>query len=264
MTTKSKQDDYTQRFAGLGRLYGVDAMSRFAAARVLVVGVGGVGSWTAEALARTGIGYLALMDLDEVCINNVNRQLPALNGTIGKPKVDVLADRARRINPSCQVVADQRFFTERSADSVFSQRFDVVVDAIDTHRHKVLLIAECKRRGVGLVVAGGAGGRRDPTRIRIRDLSKTTNDALLRNIRRDLRREHGFPSDAPWNIPAVFSEEPPVYPQPDGTVCETSPEQAPMRLDCANGYGTAAFVTGAFGFALAAAVVDLLVADTQD
>jgi tRNA threonylcarbamoyladenosine dehydratase len=260
MSVNAAQSPHAQRFAGIGRLYGVAAMNHLARARVLVVGVGGVGSWTAEALARTGVGHLTLMDLDEVCVSNINRQLPALDGTIGLPKVQVLAERARRINPACEVVADQRFFTDRTADSVFSQRFDVVIDAIDTHRHKVLLIAECRRRAVPLVVAGGAGGRRDPTRVRTKDLSKTTNDALLRNIRRDLRRLHGFPADGPWQVPAVFSEERPVYPHPDGTVCETSPEQAPTRLDCATGYGTAAFVTGTFGFALAAAAVELVIA----
>lgn len=249
-----------QRFAGIGRLYGVAAMQRLATARVAVIGVGGVGSWTVEALARTGIGRLVLVDLDEVCINNTNRQLPALDGNVGRPKVEVLAERVRLIHPTCDVVADQRFFTAKTAESILGSGLDVVVDAIDTHRHKVLLIAECGRRDLRLVVAGGAGGRRDPTRIRTKDLSRTTNDALLRNVRRDLRKNHGWPRDAEWGVPAIFSEEPPYFPQPDGSVCRTSAEQAPTRLDCATGYGTASFVTGTFGFALAAAVVDLIVA----
>ncbi len=258
--TRGRSEEHRKRFGGLERLYGVPACDRLANARVAVIGVGGVGSWTVEALARSGVRALTLVDLDEVCVNNANRQLHALDGEVGKLKVEVMKERALRIHPGCEVHAEAAFFTERTADRLLAPGFDVVIDAIDTLRHKILLVALCHERGIPVVVAGGAGGRRDPTRIRMADLSRTTNDGLLRNLRRELRRQHGFSRDRAWGIPAVFSDEPPTYPGPDGTVCDTAQPGGPKRLDCATGYGTVSFVCGTFGFALAGAAVDLIVA----
>lgn len=250
--------DYKDRFGGIARLYGSQTASRLPLARVAVVGIGGVGSWTAEALARSGIGHLTLVDLDDLCISNVNRQIHALSGTLGLSKVSVMAERLKAIQPSGSVTAIQEYFTAQTSDSILSTGFDCVVDAIDHTANKCLLIAECKRRGIPLVVCGGAGGRIDPTRIRNADLAHTVKDRLLAEVRSRLRRDHGFPRDShPWNIPAVYTEEEPRLPS---IPCETPREdgEAGSRRNCNTGYGSATFVTGSLGFAAAAEVMRLL------
>jgi tRNA A37 threonylcarbamoyladenosine dehydratase len=208
---------YTQRFGGIGRLYGAAALPRLAAAHVAIVGVGGVGSWVVEALARSGIGELTLIDMDDVCITNTNRQLPALART-----------------------------------SI-----------------KALIIAKCHARGLSVITSGSAGGRRDPTVIKIADLGHAGSDPLLRGVRQSLRRDHGFAKSeqhrpVTMNVPCVFSTEKPVYPWADGS-CSLEPEQGTetgLRLDCAAGFGAATFVTGTFGFMLAAEVVRCLACES--
>ena len=250
-------EDYLQRFGGIGRLYGAAALPRLQAAQVCVVGVGGVGSWVVEALARSGVGALTLIDLDDVCITNVNRQLPALDGNIGRPKVAALAERVRTINPGCRVTALGEYFTAKSAEQLLGGRFDWVVDAIDGMSNKALLIAECVRRGQPVLTVGGAGGRRDATRIRTGDLGESQGDELLRQVRKKLRRDHGFAHGEGnvYGVPCVFSNEKPLYPWADGS-CATEPEPGTnLKLDCASGFGTGVFVTGAFGFVAAGEIV---------
>ena len=250
-------EDYLQRFGGLGRLYGAAALPRLQAAHVCVVGVGGVGSWVVEALARSGVGALTLVDLDDVCITNVNRQLPALDGNIGRPKVAALAERVRTINPACRVTALGEYFTVKTAEQLLGGRFDWVVDAIDGMSNKALLIAECVRRGQPVLTVGGAGGRRDATRIRTGDLGESQGDELLRQVRKKLRRDHGFAHGEGnvYGVPCVFSNEKPLYPWADGS-CATEPEPGTnLKLDCASGFGTGVFVTGAFGFVAAGEIV---------
>lgn len=257
-------DDYLSRFGGVGRLYGRDALTRLSAAHVCVVGVGGVGSWTVEGLARSGVGALTLIDLDDVCVTNVNRQLPALDGQIGRPKVEVLAERVRLINPGCKVTALTEFFTAASAERMLSGGFDCVVDAIDNVGNKALLIAECQKRGLPVVTIGGAGGRRDPTQIRTGDLGEAWGDELLRLLRRKLRREHGYPAGEQtgrmqFGVRCVWSSEPQVFPWADGT-CQAEPEPGSnLKLDCESGFGTAVFVTGAFGLAAAGEAINAIV-----
>lgn len=250
-------DDFAQRFGGIARLYGQTGLERLRSAHVCVVGVGGVGSWTVEALARSGIGALSLIDLDDVCITNVNRQLPALDGQIGRPKIDVLADRVRLINPGCRVETVPEFFTPATAEAHLRPDFNCVVDAIDKLSNKCLLIATARRRGLPLVTMGGAGGKRDGTQVRIRDLAHTEQDELLRMVRKKLRRDYGFPRGerTDFDIPAVFSPEKPVFPWADGTCSATAEPGSNLTLDCASGFGTATFVTGMFGFAAAGEVV---------
>ncbi len=255
--------DYLDRFGGLGRLYGRSGLERLAAAHVCVVGVGGVGSWAAEALARSGVGAITLIDLDDVCVTNVNRQLPALDGEIGRPKVAVLADRIRRINPGCTVTALTEFFTAGTAARHLAPAFAAVVDAIDDVGNKALLIAACRERGLFCVTAGGAGGKRDATGLKTGDLGGSGGDDLLKQVRKTLRKEHGFAGGEGnvYGVRAVWSTERPVFPWADGT-CATSPEPGSnLRLDCASGFGTAVFVTAAFGLALAQEVVNRVVAD---
>ena len=246
-------EDYQQRFGGLARLYGAASLLRLQAAHVCVVGVGGVGSWVVEGLARSGIGALTLVDLDDVCLTNVNRQLPALDGNIGRPKVDALAERVRLINPSCRVTPTGEFFTAKTAAQLLAVRFDWVVDCIDLMSNKALLIAECAQRGRRVATVGSAGGRRDATRIKVSDLGDSHGDELLRQVRKKLRRDYGFAKGEGnhYGIPCVSTQEQPVYPWADGT-CSTEPEAGSnLRLDCATGFGTAVFITGAFGFAAA-------------
>jgi len=272
-------ESYLQRFGALARLYGRAGLERLHRAHIAVVGVGGVGSWTVEALARSGIGALTLIDLDDLCITNVNRQLPALDGQIGRPKVHALADRIRLINPECDVTAVAEFFTVSTARELLGANagnaesgmrndatggFSFVVDAIDKLGHKTLLLTACLDRGIPVLTIGGAGGKRDGTQVRVRDLAQTEQDELLRQVRRKLRREHGFatgrhrapPSQQPlFGIPAVFSAEKPVYPWADGT-CSAEPEPgSSLTLDCATGFGTACHVTAAFGLAAAGEIV---------
>ncbi|MCX6131812.1 MAG: tRNA threonylcarbamoyladenosine dehydratase, partial [Proteobacteria bacterium] len=180
-------DGFQQRFNGIGRLYGEKALQRFQASHLAVIGIGGVGSWTAEALARSGVGRLTLIDLDEVCISNSNRQVHALQNTIGQLKVNVIAERLRLINPQLEVSAIGDFFTSQTSERLLDIGFDGVVDAIDSLQNKCLLIARCRARHIPIVTVGGAGGRRDPTQIQVHDLSASSHDALLRHVRRELR-----------------------------------------------------------------------------
>ncbi len=266
--------DFEFRFGGVARLYGREGLRRLRSAHVLVVGLGGVGSWVAEALARTGIGALTLVDLDEVCVSNVNRQLPALDGQIGRAKVDVMAERARAIGPECRVTAHTEFFMAESADRLLGldggpaeARPDAVVDAIDNMTNKVLLIARCHAAGIPLVVCGGAGGRRDPTAVRVEDLARVTHDRLLGEVRKRLRRDHGFPrGERRFGVECICSAETPVFPQSDGTVCAVRPvleAGESLRLNCDAGFGSAVFVTGAFGFAAAARIAARIVDPTR-
>lgn len=249
---------YLDRFGGIGRLYGVQGLERIAAAHVCVVGIGGVGSWAAEALARSGIGAITLIDMDDICVTNTNRQLHALDGEIGKLKVEVIAERIRRINPDCQVQAVMEFVTENNVAELITPTFSYVIDCIDSLKSKAALVAHCKRQKIKIITTGAAGGQLDPTQIQITDLNKTTNDPLARNLRSLLKRKYGF-SRSPgrnFSVPCVYSTEQLKYPQADGS-CSTDKNFTgdSTRLDCSSGFGAAAMVTGTFGFVAAARVV---------
>jgi tRNA threonylcarbamoyladenosine dehydratase len=247
---------YQRRFGGLGRLFGVASLRSLQRAHVCVVGLGGVGSWAVEALARSGVGELTLVDLDDVCISNVNRQIHALDGELGKPKVEVLTRRVQAINPECTLHPLHAFFTKSNANEILETHFTAVMDAIDSPSLKCLLIALCRERAIPVVTCGGAGGRRDPTAIEVTDLAFSSSDRLLREVRRQLRRHHGFPRGArPFGVECVLSREQPVYPKGNGEVCADRPEAPDLRLDCNSGLGTASFVTGAFGLVAASRVV---------
>lgn len=260
-----EQDGLQRRFGGIDRLYGQGAVRALAASRVVVVGVGGVGSWLVEALARSGVGWMRLIDADDVCESNVNRQLPALDGHFGQSKVRLLAERVRRIHPGIVVDAVPRMLTASNLEELLGDGPDLVLDACDSFRSKVELIAWCRRRKLPVIVSGSAGGRTDPTQVRVRDLSRTEHDALLALIRKKLRQDFGFPRnrDRYFGVPAVYSLENVQYPQPDGSVCGTRPagEAADgFRLDCGVGLGAATHVTGAFAFAMAGRAIPMLLA----
>lgn len=249
-----------QRFQGIDRLYGAGSVARLQQCHVCVIGIGGVGSWAVEALARSGVGRLTLVDADEVCVSNTNRQLHALDGTYGRPKVAVMAGRAHAIQPGIEVHAVERFLTPSSLD-MLDGGFDLVLDACDAFRVKVEMAAWCRRRKLPLVVVGSAGGRTDPTLVRVRDLSRTEHDAMLSLMRKKLRQEHGFPRNPRrfFSLPAVYSLENVQYPQADGSVCGTRPEAGgAMGLDCGGGLGAATHVTATFAFAAVGKVLEKL------
>ncbi len=251
----------TERFGGIARLYGVERAQRFANARVAVVGIGGVGSWAAEALARSGVGSIVLMDMDELCITNTNRQLPALGEAYGRPKVEEMAARLRLINPAIEVIPLFSFYTVSRPERLFDTQPEVVVDAIDAMRPKAHLIAECRRRGVPIVTCGGAGGRVAASCISIADLARTCGDNMLSQLRRTLRQQYGFPladKGPEIGIPCVYSPEKPRFPRCDGSVsCEREPGQH-GAIGCASGFGSATHLTGTFGFMAAGAALDLI------
>jgi tRNA threonylcarbamoyladenosine dehydratase len=259
--------DRERRFGGIARLYGASGLAAFERAHVAVIGIGGVGSWVAEALARSAIGKLTLIDLDNVAESNTNRQIHALDGNYGKPKVDAMAERIALIDRQCEVLRVEDFVDLGNFDALLGGGFDYVIDAIDSVRTKTALIAWCVARGQPLITVGGAGGQLDPTRIRIDDLAVTIQDPLLSKVRAQLRKQHGFPRGpkAKFKVSAVYSDEPLIY--PEAAVCEmdpvaqhlaTSPGHAgPVGLNCA-GFGSSVCVTASFGFAAAAHVLRAL------
>ena len=261
--SKAPDASATERFAGIDRLYGSGALARFTACRVAVIGMGGVGSWAVEALARTGLGHLTLIDADDLCVSNTNRQLPALAGQYGRAKVDAMAERCRAINPSISVEAVPSFLTAGNVAELLGGSFDLVLDACDSFRSKVELIAWCRRRKLPLVVVGSAGGRTDATLVRVRDLSRTEHDAMLALIRKKLRAEFNFPRSAAryFGVSAVYSLENVKYPQPDGSVCGVRPKaegDAGFKLDCGGGLGAATHITGTFAFAAVGRAIEML------
>lgn len=242
---------YQARFSGLDRLYGEAVTSRFQNSHVAVAGLGGVGSWAVEALARSGIGELTLIDLDDVCLSNTNRQSHALEGQYGRQKVEALAERVRAINPECIVHPVSAFVTRGNMASLITAEFDGVIDAIDSIQSKAALIAHCKRLKCPVICSGGAGGQIDPTQIKTADLSRTTQDPLLAKIRSLLRRDYGFSRNPKrrFGVECVYSTEQLIYPDGAGGVCHQKPEgDGSVRLDCATGFGASSCVTAAFGF----------------
>jgi tRNA A37 threonylcarbamoyladenosine dehydratase len=248
--------DPARRFGGIQRLYGADALVRFQAAHVCVVGIGGVGSWAVEALARSAIGQITLIDLDMVAESNVNRQIQALGDAFGKAKTDAMAERILAINPACRVSRIEDFVSPDNLDPMLDKGFDYVIDAIDQVRTKAAMIAWCKARELPLITAGGAGGQIDPKRIEITDLALTVQDPLLSRVRSLLRKEYGFTREPKrkFGVPAVFSSEALRYPDSAST-CDEPPVLS--GLNCA-GFGSSVCVTATFGLFAASEVLNHL------
>ena len=254
-----------RRFDRMARLVGDAGIARLQAAHVMVIGLGGVGSWAAESLARSGVGRLTLVDFDLVCITNTNRQLHAMKGTVGRPKVEVMAERLRLVHPTARIEPVRAFYEASTRDALLGERPTWVIDAIDNVTAKLDLLASCVRAGIPVLSAMGAAGRMDPTRVRVDDLARTVRDGLAKDVRKWLVRKHGVAlrDDGTFGIPAVFSDEPMLAPAEVGAdsahgfecVCPQGENDhhtcdARARID-----GTASFVTGAFGLAAAAHVV---------
>ncbi len=250
----------SRRFGGIERLYGQASLHTFSKANVCIIGIGGVGCWSAEALARTGIGRLTLIDLDDVCVTNTNRQLHALDNTVGAAKVEVMAQRIKLINPQCQVESIEDFVTPETVNQYIGH-FDAVIDATDSVKAKAAIIAHCKRSKIPVVTVGGAGGQIDPAKVTHGDLAKTTQDPLAAKVRSELRRNFNFSSNPKrrFGVECIYSTEQLRYPQPDGQVCfNKSAMEGGTRLDCAGGFGAVVTVTATFGMIAAARVINRL------
>jgi len=250
------------RFGGTRRLYSHDGESTLAQAKVTIVGIGGVGSWVAEALARTAIGHIKLIDLDDICVTNTNRQIHAYQENIGRLKVEAMAERIQSINPECKVTAITDFINADNQVEYLADKPDYVVDAIDSVAAKVALIAYCKRNKIKLITIGGAGGQKDPLKITTSDLNKTWQDPLAAKVRSELRRKHNFSKNPKrrFGIECVFSTEQLNYPTADGQVCHQKQfTDGSVKLDCSGGLGASVTVTATFGMIAAARVINKLI-----
>lgn len=253
--------DIERRFAGIKRLYGEAGYATLQQAHVVVVGIGGVGSWAAEAVARHGVGHITLIDLDNIAESNVNRQLHAVDGAFGKAKVTAMRERILSINPHCRVTEMEEFITADNVGHLVqptaSDAIYGVLDCIDDANAKAALAAHCKRLNIPFVITGGAGGRLDPTRIQTADIANVSNDKLLAKVRNLLRRDYGFPKgkdgvkqkQTKMGVFCVYSDEPIIRPE---TVCET--DAGVTGLNCA-GYGSSVCVTAPFGFTAAGVLI---------
>ena len=247
--------DVERRFGGLARLYGELALSSFKQAHICVIGVGGVGSWVVEALARSAIGKITMIDLDHLSESNINRQIHALTNTLGQSKVEALAERVAQINPYCTVSTIEEFIDpDNVATLITAGQFDYVIDAIDNARAKTALIVHCRDQKIPLITIGSAGGQVDPTRIAVCDLSRTEQEPLLARVRKNLRRVHGFPrgSKHKFGIDAVYSTEPVRH--PELCIIDEEADEGLTGLNCA-GYGSAVVVTASFGLIAAGLVL---------
>lgn len=250
--------EYQQRFGGVRRLYGDKAADIIQQMHVCVVGIGGVGSWAAEALARSGINKITLIDHDDICETNINRQIHALTDTLEQSKVEIMAERIQSINPDCKVNAIDDFITETTLSRYMDADYDYVIDAIDSIRFKAAMIYHCKRNKIPIITTGGAGGLTDPAQIGIKDLSKTVNDPLAAKVRSTLRREFGFSKNVKrsFGIDCVFSTQQQVYPKADGSVSQDKPGVKGVSLDCSMGFGASSCVTSVFGFIAVSRVIE--------
>jgi tRNA A37 threonylcarbamoyladenosine dehydratase len=262
--------DFARRFGGVSRLYGADGLAKLQSAHICVIGIGGVGSWAAEALARNAVGTITLVDLDNIAESNVNRQLHAVDGAFGKAKVTAMAERIRLINPIAKLIEVEDFVTIENVGLMLNQHYDGVIDCIDDAKAKMAIAAFCKQHHVPLVTVGGAGGRLDPTKIKQADLSVVTGDRLLAKMRNGLRRDYNFPKGdnlktqssakakaSKFGISAIYSDEAIIKPD---AVCEADDGAANSTitgLNCA-GYGSSVCVTAPFGFAAAANLIQQL------
>lgn len=251
-----------ERFSANARVLGTDGQSQLSAAHVVVVGIGGVGSWAAEALARNGIGSITLIDHDDISLSNINRQIHALDTTLDQSKVEVMKQRIAEISPDCQCVAIDDMLVTKNMSKHLSGKVDFVVDAIDSIKFKTDLIYHCKRNKIPIITTGGAGGLTDPTCIEIKDLTLTYNDPLAAKVRHQLRSKHGWTrtSGRRFGIKCVYSTQQPVYPNDSGGVSHGRPAngQPGVRLDCDTGYGSTCTVTASFGMTAAAFVTNKL------
>lgn len=244
-------EQYQNRFGGIKRLYGSQALQKFQNSHICVIGLGGVGSWVAESLARSGVGELTLIDMDDLCVTNINRQVHALTSSVGQQKIEVMAARCKEINPDIKINCIDDFIDKQNCFDYLSNEMDYVFDAIDSIHAKVALVAHCKRNKYPLLTCGGAGGQLDPTQIQVTDLARTIQDPLAAKVRSELRRHFNFSKNPKrkFRIDCVFSTEQLSYPDMNGEVCKVKAESdGNQKMDCASGFGASTMVTASFAF----------------
>lgn len=241
------------RFGGIDRLYGKKSTLILKKSKVIIIGIGGVGSWAAESLARSGVGNIKLIDLDDICITNINRQIHATDETIGKSKVHTMKQRLSSINPEIKAEATEAFINQDNMHKLIDDQVNIVIDCIDEVAAKAALINYSKINKIKMITVGGAGGKKDPTKVKIADLSKTTHDPLAAKLRKTLRKEYNFPIEVKkkFHVDCVFSEENVSFPLDLN-------RKGTGTMDCSNGFGSIANVTATFGFAAAAKAIDQL------
>ncbi len=239
-----------QRFGGVIRLHGEVAFEKLRNAHVCVIGIGGVGSWACETLARNAVGKITLVDADDICVSNINRQIHADSQTIGQEKVAAMAQRIKNINPDCKIQQKPQFFLPTTATDLMHNDFDFVIDAIDSIKHKCLLISLCHEQNIALITVGGAGGKTEISGIQICDLGLTYGDRLLSKVRATLRKQYGFPKyqHKKFKIMSVFSAETVKMPWCD---LDEDQQKSSLKLDCSNGFGTDMAVISVFGITAA-------------
>lgn len=250
----ARVDNFEQRFGGIGRLYTPEGLAKLRQSHVCVIGIGGVGSWAVEALARSGIGKITMIDMDDICVTNINRQIHALTSTVATLKTEAMKTRIAEINPECQVEIIDDFISPDNLADYLNRGYDYVIDAIDSVKTKAALIAYCKRNKIRLITTGGAGGQTDPSQIQIADLSKTIQDPLASKVRSLLRKEYHFSQNPKrkFGVDCVFSTQPLIFPKM-GEGCEIS-----ATMNCANGFGAVTIVTATFAFFAVGRVIDKL------
>ncbi len=248
-----KELSRTDRFAGLRRLYGERAFALLPQLHFAVIGIGGVGSWAVEALARSAVGRLTLVDYDTIEVGNVNRQIHALTETLGRKKTSVMAERVAQINPAAEVSVIDDYLNMDNLEAILGRGYDYVIDAIDSIKFKAALIHHCRRHRIPVITTGGAGGLTDPARVQVADLSRTHHDPLASKVRARLRDRYGFTRNPrrSFGVECVFSSQQLLYPTPDGGVSHRKPGIHGVSLDCRFGYGTSVAVTATFGFTAA-------------
>jgi tRNA A37 threonylcarbamoyladenosine dehydratase len=248
-------------FGGIARLYGNEAVCTLQKTHITIVGLGGVGSWAAEAFVRSGIGHLSLIDLDDICITNTNRQLHALQSTVGQLKVDVMKARLLSIYPKVFIDAKADFINEHNLSELITKKTHYVLDAIDNAKIKSSLIAYCKRQKIKILTIGGAGGLIDPSKVMCKDLNKTTQDPLSARVRQHLRKRFHFSQNPKthYSIPCIYSSEQCRYPSSTGEITYQKPSLAqPIKLDCAKGLGASMMVTSTFSMFAVARIMHYL------
>ncbi|MEP7299423.1 MAG: tRNA threonylcarbamoyladenosine dehydratase [Burkholderiales bacterium] len=243
--------DLERRFGGLRRLYGDAGYARIRTARFAIVGVGGVGSWCAEALARSGVASLTLIDLDHVSESNVNRQIQATTATLGQAKVQALRERIAGIHPGCEVTCVEEFVDENNWPALLPRPVDAVIDACDQVRAKAVIAAWALATHSTLVIAGAAGGKRQPHAVQVEDLGLVTHDPLLASLRQRLRKQHGAARSGKIGVRCVFSRETVMTPS---EVCEVE-GASDSSLNC-HGYGSSVGVTATFGMVAASLALE--------
>jgi tRNA A37 threonylcarbamoyladenosine dehydratase len=254
------EQDNSRRFGGVERIYGRESLARFKQSHIIIVGIGGVGSWVVEALARNAIGKITLIDMDVVAESNINRQLPALSSTLGRNKTEVMAERVREINSDCEICIIEDFLSKDNIEYLIDKDANYIIDCIDNSRVKAALISWCKRQKVKIITMGGAGGKIDPSLIKVSDLSKTIHDPLLSKTRKLLRQNYNFSKNAKrrFHIPCVYSTEHVKYPTSDGKITNEKTQDEISGLSCAGGIGSSVMVTGSFGFMVVAYILKKL------